>query len=220
MKNKVINLSEILESACAISLAIACKTMSYTEIHPVEGQEKTLIDNYLPEYSEILIKYFGDTDEYVFTSDRINEKRINIKKEIKKYFEQSNKNIPDAIDEIMDSDIYNRKRRLEICELFNSGIYNLALLLASIDKCEDYDDEILYCNSINEYEKGTLLLTEKMELLCMIHLGVSNFIIERAQRNAVFEWTKHYNVAPDMQYIIDNLRKFQIERRLLVKITL
>lgn len=44
MKNKVINLSEILESACDISLAIACKTMFYTEIHPVEGQEKTSND--------------------------------------------------------------------------------------------------------------------------------------------------------------------------------
>lgn len=207
-----INLSEILDDACSISLTIAGMTMFCTELQPIDGQEKDYLEKYLPEYADILIKYFDDKEHYEFSSNSLIEKRENNEKIIKNELEkirQLGNSVYDFYDDDILTDCYELEEKLEFRNLFNSSIYNLAFLLLTIDRCENYDKDILYCNSLNEYDRGMSLLIDKMSMLCTIHLGISNFIIERDQRNNAFKWGKHYNVAPNMQYTIRNQQKYQ-----------
>lgn len=49
------------------------------------------------------------------------------------------------------------------------------------------------------------------------NLGISSYIIESNQIKQRFDWNKHYNAAPDMQYIIKNQRKYQCCKAYLVQ---
>lgn len=185
MKN--VNLSDIIGDNCAISFALAFRSMYCTELIPQEGQAKKLISTYLKEYEHEISVYFDENglDDYCFVTDTLLRKK-------------------EVIDE-------------KFNEMFNSGIYNLGMILSFIDDCIEIDSDLLYANSLGDYSEGDLFLAKKMDMLPMIHMGISSYLIEYNQINRQFNWNKHYNVVPDMQYIIKNQRKYQCCKDYLVQ---
>ncbi len=189
-----INLSDIIGDHCANSFALAFRSMFCTELQPKENQAKTLISKYLGDYECQISVYFDENvlNKYCFVTDILLRKR--------------------KMDYLLEE-----KRSLEYTELFNSGLYNLGMLLSIIDESVEIDADILINNSIGDYSKGALLLAKKMDMLVMIHLGISSFIIEFNQKNQQFNWIKHYNVAPNMQYIMKNQSKYQSCKEYLIQ---
>lgn len=201
-----INLSGIIGDNCANSLALSIRSMFCTEIIPNEDQVKKLISNYLKEYEHDISSYFEENSlgDFCFVTDALLKKREILDGEIKKLVDCCKKGNEDEIERLIEE-----KRSLEYTELFNSGIYNLGMILSHIDESMEIALDILYANSLNNYSEGDMLLIKKMNMLIMIHLGISSYVIEFNQKNQQFNWNKHYNVAPNMQYIIKNQRKYQ-----------
>lgn len=202
---KQINLSEIMEDSCCKSLTMSLRSMYCVEMKPQKNQAIQFLSKYLPEYRDVLSAYLGQKHEdYVFVTDKILEKRERLRREY------SNKIINDEdIDENLLEVLIDEERALRYTNLFNSGIYNLATLLSIIDKCIQSDDELLYENSIGKYKTGENILTEKTNMLCLVHLGVSTFVIEADQNKGLFQWNKHYNVASNMHQIMANHRRYE-----------
>lgn len=212
MKN--INLSNIIGDNCANSFALAFRSMNCTEFIPREGEVKKLISVYLKEYEHEISSYFDESvlDDYCFVTDTLLRKRKIIDDEISKIDIRS-----EEIDDDKIQQLFEEKRFLQYTQLFNSGIYNLGMILSFIDDCMGIDLELLYANSLGDYYEGDLLLVEKLEMLPVIHLGISSYIIESDQIKQRFDWNKHYNAAPDMQYIVKNQRKYQCCKAYLVQ---
>lgn len=211
MKN--VNLSDIIGDNCANSFVLAFRSMFCTEFIPKTNQAKKLISTYLKEYEHIILSFFDEQiDDYCFVTNTLLRKREMIDNKIKNIDKYSKKVDEDEIERL-----FEEKSLLEYTQLFNSGIYNLGMILSLIDECIGIDLELLYANSLGNYSEGDLLLVEKMRMLPTIHLGVSSYIIEFNQINQQFNWNKHYNVAPNMQYIIKNQRKYQCCKSYLVQ---
>ena len=201
-----VNLSDITGDSCAKSFALAFRSMFCTELIPNKDQAKKLISNYLKDYEHDISSYFDENslNDYCFVTDTLLKKREIIDDKIKKEVKHSK---IDDIDEI--ERLFVEAESLEYTNLFNSGIYNLGMILSDIDENIEIDSCLLHANSLGDYSCGDLLLVQKMDILSMIHLGISSYIIEFNQKNHQFNWNKHYNVAPNMQYIIKNQRKYQ-----------
>lgn len=212
---KKVNLSEIIGDSCANSFALAFRSMFCTVSIPNKNQATALISEYLKEYIEVMLPYFDENkiNEYCFVTDTILKKEEIIKDKIKKACMDSGN-----VDEKELIRLLEEKSSLsDTTELFNSGMYNLGMILSFIDQSIQIDEELLCANSIGEYSNGDLLLAQKMSNLSIIHLGISSYIIELHQRNQQFHWNQHYNVAPNMQHIIKNQRKYQCCKKHFVK---
>ncbi|MDE6641081.1 MAG: hypothetical protein K2K63_11185 [Acetatifactor sp.] len=201
-----VNLSELIGDNCANSFALAFRSMFCTEFIPEKNQAERLISRYLKEYEQEILIYFDKNvlEDYCFVTDTLLKKREMIDDEITKIVKCSKK-----VDYYEIEQLFEIERSLEFTQLFNSGPYNLGMILSLIDESTEIDIELVKANSSGKYFKGDLLLVNKMDRLTSIHLGISSFIIEFNQMSRQFNWNKHYNVAPNMQYLIKNQRRYQ-----------
>ncbi len=230
------NLSELAKDTCLTTMLVSFIQMYKGCIIPKDEEVFKFIDKYLPECKDFLLLNFDDikNEKFAFESDgllSINDKYNDIIKEtgeeitenimkdvfhnkknmgvVKELLKDKFKLIEDIIDEAYskrekDTDKY-RKRM----EPYNYTCYNPCLLLMSIDRNLGVDDDYVIYNAEEKYEEAFKCISEKLEGISMISLGVSSLAIEMNQAEGTFCGSDHYNSSSNLIELLKNMRSIE-----------
>ena len=161
--------------------------------------------NLLLEQNNNSLKEFeAESDRHTMLRNKLFEKwKREISEFMRSHYDYSDLDIYELVEKLESDDIKRREYQ------FVEGIYSLAGLIIHIDNCLNTDESIFLNNSIADYEKGLLLIKDKMIEGSLISLGVSSFIIGIEQCRGEFVWSKHYNATPDISYVLRSHCVFQ-----------
>ncbi len=210
-----INLSEEKLEKHISSIILAFQALILSDDVGKVKDEKIieLLGQYLSgyeKYADLVRKI--KTDNICFTTDNIIKMRTLLKKKIEDFLSAGDfeKNLKCLVNYTPAIEAYDYD------QLFNSGIYNLILLLFQIDNNMKLDRDLLYAISLNDYKEADSIILKMMDGLGWMHLGVSDYIIKLNQEKNQFNWNKHYNVAVNSPFILKPHRSFSACKSLLI----
>ena len=170
---------------------------------------------YLDDYNidEVSIVFVKAYQSIFFEGPHLLYSPDTSKQILKKYLRSIPKDILNMLESDNPLDFDFRTHKYDVkndMNCYNNSIYNLLLCLYYVDfQLEKDEDIILYLETDDIKDRDSSLLS-KMDSANSASLGVSNFIIEQAQKHNSFSFNKHYAPAPGLGPLLKDARAFQL----------